>query len=179
MTVVITILLLALVYSTYRGADYYLDRSMVSFRNAERAWSELTLLARELVARDLPPRVAKLVVAMTASAGCGCFIRGVIISHYVPQLLRRYPNEERSLGPVFEQIENLDAESRDLFWKFQVHVMVYDSFRNPAQGWLFRRALKETLKPEVSYSTKREAQSAVFSVVARRKAQDPKGLLTA
>lgn len=179
MNVFIALLSVLLTYAVYRLAFYYLQRSQASFRAADRVGADMATHARTLLDRDIPLRVAKLVVAMSAGAGCGCFVRGIIMVHYVPGWLRPRAVSNRSLDAVFEEIENLDAETKQIFWKFQIAVMVYDSFRNPAQGWLFRHAVRSMLKVEAPYAAKREAQTAIFSVVSRRKSTGFKGLIPA
>ena len=48
-------------------------------------------------------------------------------------------------------------------------VLVYDTFRNPLQGYLTRRAIKAIAEPKPDFQTKSEAQMTAFSVLSRRK----------
>lgn len=169
MSIFWALLAVMVTWGGYRLADDYLRRSMLSFGSAEHAWGVVTANAERLMEQDISPAVAKLIVRTVSAAGCGCFVRGMLLGHYLPRSRSTREEADRYWGSLFDEIDSGGQEMGKLFWQFLASVVVYDSFRNPLQGWLFRRALKEMLRPEPSYQAKLEAKSAIFSVVSKRK----------
>lgn len=169
MNTLLVILLLAVGLGAYRLASDYVQLSMRSFASAERVWLDVSSSAARVLDLGIPQNVAKLVVMLTATAGCGCFVRGMLIGHYLPRRANK-ATQDNSLSGAFSDLESLDANVRNEVWTLLSQVMVYDSFRNPLQGWLFRRMLKNfVLAPaQANMVTKLEAQLTAISVLRRK-----------
>lgn len=168
MTLSTAVVIVAVVYGAYRLAGDYIRRSMRSFASAQRAWSELSTTAKEIVEQDIPEPAARAVIGLAGAAGCGCFIRGVMAAHYLPGLLRRSVDEPGDWDQAFTAIGNLSIEQKRSFDRLLALVLVYDSFKNPLQGWFFRRMLRSYVDPEPTFAEKAETQLAAFSVLSRR-----------
>lgn len=166
----ITLALLAVLtgYGALRLSQDYLRRSSTSFANAERAWVGVNEAAQKLLDQDIPESVGRVIVALMATAGCGCYVRGMLKGHYLPRFQFRRPQRVASLDQAFKQVEEMSNDQRDLFSSLVAAVMVYDSFRNPLQGWLFRRLLKSYVKPQPPLSAKYEANLAAMSVLSNK-----------
>jgi hypothetical protein len=169
MTLVMAILLVVLVFSAYRLADDYVRRSMGSFDSAARVWTDLDAAATELLNTDLPESVGRMVVALTRLAGCGCFVRGVLLSNYLPRAKLQQDGRGDKWNDAFNDLKVLNGSQKDCFDRLLSLVIVYDSFRNPLQGWLFRRLLRSFTQDKRSYREKAEAELAALSVLSNRK----------
>jgi hypothetical protein len=168
MTVVLALVVFTVFYGAYLLARDFVTRSIRSYGNAESVWSDLVNTADKLMDDDIPESVATAVLGLVVVAGCGCFVRGMLVSHYLP---RPSPSKSEGSGhwnKAFEDVENLTADQRSNFYQLLATVVVYDSFRNPLQGWLFRRVLKSFLQPNPSFVQKAETQITAFSILARR-----------
>lgn len=170
MTVVLFCLAALILWLAYRLVDDYLRRSMVSFAHAEKARAMAQQEAVEMLETGVPQSVARLIVQLSALAGCGCFVRGMLMSHYLPKAV---PSRGAKKGPwdvAFSDLDKLDADIRRKFDKYVSYLVLYDGYRNPLQGWLFQRALRSLAKPEPRYDLRMERQLAAYSVVSRRAA---------
>lgn len=159
---------IVITYGVFRVLEDYIRRSERSFGTAERVWTDLNKLLTELLQSEVPSAVAQLAVMIGAVTGCGCFVRGVLMSHYLPRAFIMPPQNSR-FEVAFLAVEKLDAHQRKLFEQVMGMAIVYDSFRNPLQGWLFRRLLRSATQSEPSYSTKLETQLATASVLSKKK----------
>ncbi len=160
----ISLLCLALLASV--ATRTYFTRARTSLRAAESALFEIERKAEDLLQQDLPVNVARVVIAMVYAAGCGCFVRAMLLGHYLP---RRHV----ATGVVREgnkEIETLNLETREKISELMMLVIIYDSFRNPLQGWLFRRILKEYTRSseKIEMNAKWEARLATMAVVDRK-----------
>ena len=145
----------------------YVERSMRSYASASKVWTDVDSTARELLETDLPQSVARAILGLLALAGCGCFVRGVLVSHYLPRLMTVGKTSSGKWNRAFDDVENLGPAQREQFSKLITLVVVYDSFRNPLHGWIFRRTLRNFTKPVVPSAYRVEAQLASFSVLNR------------
>jgi len=128
--------------------------------------------SEELLAMPISNGFASVVFQLMATAGCGCYVRGMLFSHYLPVAwLADDSDKSHEVDVAFTDIDRAPAEQREAFAKLVAQVVVYDSFRNPLQGWLLRRAVKQVLRPEPSVSVRYESQITVRSVLARRSSQ--------
>ena len=169
MTILISIIAVLLVWAVFKGLEYYLTRSLRSFRKAETHWPKLVAQSQELLAMQISAGFASVVFQLMATAGCGCYVRGMLLSHYLPVAwLADDSDKSRDVDVAFRDIERAPAEQREAFAKLVAQVVVYDSFRNPLQGWLLRRVMKQVLRPEPSVKVRYESQITVRSVLARR-----------
>lgn len=170
MTLSFALVAVALTFGVYLLAATYVRRSVRSFASAKRAWSDLNASVQAFLAEDVPQSAARVAVGLMSAAGCGCFVRGVLISHYLP----RVSVLPRSAGAIkwekdFSDLANLRADQKAKFERVIGLVIIYDSFRNPLQGWAFRRMMRSFASAEPSFTEKLEAQLAAVSVLSRRK----------
>jgi hypothetical protein len=168
MTFLAVALIIASVGGAYWLADYYVCRSMRSFQTAEDVWHKLNGAASELLTHDIPESVSRMVVALTFLAGCGCFVRGVLIAHYLPRVRLASSNSQSQWEQAFNDLGNLDPLQRSAFERLLGFVIIYDSFKNPFQGWLFRRVTRSFTKSVPSFKERAEAQLTALDVLSRR-----------
>lgn len=141
---------------------------MRSFENAEFAWRELAAEARAIVEADVPTNVAKVVIALAATAGCGCYVRGLLMAHYLPKFLIVRGDRNGKWSGSLEAVDNLPSELREKFQRMMMLVILYDGYRNPAHGWLFRRVMKSYTQGRQSFQEKLETKLTAASVLSRR-----------
>jgi hypothetical protein len=144
--------------------DRYLRRSAKSFMRGEEIWSELQTNAAQIVENErYPLGVACLAHALSEAAGCGCFVRAMLMGHYTPKLLfwrRQRAAAKLQHTPWVDDLSQLsEAQKKQLNTLF-IKVIIFDSYANPLQGWLLRRLVRNHFAPE--------AKKAVLSVVARK-----------
>lgn len=168
MTVAVAFVVLAVFYGAYLLARDFVSRSIRSYGSAEQVWSDLVGASDKLMDADIPESVARAVLGLVAAAGCGCFVRGMLINHYLPRPSLVKSGDAGPWNKAFEDVEDLTAEQRGDFYQLLAAAVVYDSFRNPLQGWLFRRILKTFLQPNPSFIQKAETQITAFSILTRR-----------
>lgn len=166
MIIVWAILASAVVYGSFLLASDYVRRSMRSYASAESVWTNLAGTAHELIESDIPASVARMILGLVTMAGCGCFVRGMLLSYYLP-----IPDGARSKADSvwdqsFADANKLSQEQREKFNHLLGQVMVYDSFTNPLQGWLFRRALKAFMRNEQTFAQRASTQLTVLSVLS-------------
>jgi hypothetical protein len=167
MTFAVSSIFLLLAYTAVRLSQDYMAKSLVSYGHAERTWAEVNKLARELLAQDVSPNVAKSVIALAHLTGCGCFVRGVLLQHYFPSLVSK-PSAPQRTAAAMNEVDALNSQTRELFGKFLAVVIANDSFRNPLQGLLFRRVLQSYATPKQGFRERREAELTAFSVLNRK-----------
>lgn len=161
------IIFVALFWGGYRLLEEYVRRSMRSYAAAERTWAEVKSAATDLMAHDVGAELARNVLMLVWSAGCGCYVRSLLMHHYLPGFFERRGQQSADIDKGFREIDALSADARADFHRLVAMVMVYDSFRNPLQGWLFRRVLRSYLtKP--GYREIREAELASYAVLAKK-----------
>jgi hypothetical protein len=170
MIVALTITMSVLLWVGFRLSEYYTLRSLRSYRNAERIWADLNRVAQSLLQRDITADVAFNVFALACTAGCGCYVRTLLINHYLPwasdigKARRSRPEVDRG----FHDIEQLVGEAKSEFRELMALVIAYDSFRNPLQGWLLRRMLGSHFK-RPGFRESREAEIASYKVLSHEK----------
>jgi hypothetical protein len=162
------LLVLAVTLTAWLVHDY-IRRASRSYASASRVWTNLDTVAREILDADVSQPVARAVLALVALAGCGCFVRGVLMSHYLPRLMTVSAASSGKWNRAFDDVERLNVGQRELFSKLVTLVVIYDSFRNPMHGWVFRRMLRTYTKPIVPPAYRAEAQLASFSVLNRHR----------
>jgi len=168
--ILLAILLVAAAAAAYRLADYYVRFATRSTAMAGRVWGDFEQQVRHFVSESESAEVSKLAIHMAAAAGCGCFVRGALMSHYLPRFSIEPKEERPGVQSAFAQVGDLPHAQREAFSKLIVMTLIYDSFRNPLQGWFFRRMLDSFTKPTVSWTHQQEAKLAAFSVLSRRQA---------
>lgn len=165
---ILTFLAVGAVAAAYFISSAYIRRSERSFSSAARVMDDLSSAVRGFVESDAPPEVARLAIQMAAITGCGCFVRGVLVSHYLPRGTISRGNVPRSLNSAFEASRRMPGELQTQFDRIAGLVMIYDSFRNPLQGWLFRRALRSFVEAKPTWNDQAETKLALFSVLSRK-----------
>ena len=156
-------------WAMFRIAQDYVRRSIRSFRHAERVWAAAMAEARILMEADIPSSVSRLVIELSSLAGCGCFVRGMVVSHYFPRAIPSNDAPDATWDGAFADVEALPSQQRDQFRKMLALIVLYDSYRNPFQGWLFRRSLKAVIRPDPGFKVQMETQLTAYSVVSRHK----------
>lgn len=177
MKIAVAILIVLIAFGAYRLAQDYVRRSLTSFGSAERSQADMAEAARTLIESEPPPAVAKLVITMSLMAGCGCFVRGMLASHYLPRATVNRGKAEGRWAQAFAEAEGLSWEMRDIFAKFLIQVIIYDSFRNPFQGYLLRHTLENIVRPQPSLGTFLEARMTALSVVNSKRVSSFKARL--
>lgn len=170
MMVPIALLAVLFGFGIFRLAQDYVRRSARSFASAERAWEGVKVAADDLLKNDVPETVARVVLALMATAGCGCYVRGMLVSHYLPRAQIVESEKSGQWDKAFGDVDALPHEQRDQFSKLLAAVVVYDSFRNPLQGWLFRRLIKSFIKVQQPITAQYEAKMTALSVLSRKDA---------
>lgn len=172
MTYSVAIVALALLVpvAIFRLAQDYVRRSMRSFGKADKVWADLVHSAESLLEDDIPEHLARSIVALMRLAGCGCFVRGVVTAHYLPFLSRTGGGE--GAEDAFIEFDALDGEQRERFWALLSAVILYDGFRNPFQGLLFRNMIRTYYRPSPRLSAREKLQAALtaFGVLGRKAA---------
>lgn len=168
MIAVFAILGASMVWIAFRLCEYYVSRATRSYAHAEKAWSEAMTLAHEILEKDIPLSVAQLIVATSALAGCGCFVRGLIASAYLPHTRREKSESSNSWDGAFTDLEALDSENRKLFNDFLVRIVIYDSYKNPISGKIFRSIVRS--KSSNNTALRLETQLTTYSLLSRKNA---------
>lgn len=166
---ILTLLTIGVVAAVYLAVSSYVERAKRSFANADRVMTDLTAAVRTFVESDAPPEVARLAIQMSVLTGCGCFMRGVLMSHYLPRGGIVRANVPKALNAAFQQSRGMPIELQTQFDRISGLVMIYDSFRNPIQGWLFRRVLWSFVETKPTWNDQAETKLALFSVLSRKR----------
>lgn len=151
------------------AANIYLKRSQRSLKAASRTWVDVSALAHDIVSdKTIPAVVANHAILLASATGCGCFVRGMLLGHYFGAAVARPKTiaGERYVSELSEARSRLDPEKRGRLDDLVMRAIVYDSFANPLQGWLFRRVLAKRVSQSEQLF---EARQVVPSVVARRR----------
>jgi hypothetical protein len=173
MTISFAIIFCAIIYGSYRLAFDYVTKSKGSFSHAEVIWNEITRISRDIIDSDIPPSVARAVVGLVSTAGCGCFVRGMLLSYYLPTPSGVDKNPGKEWERSFDDLRHLSDVQRDLFNQLMARVIVYDSFRNPLQGLLFRRALKSFMKNEQTFVQRMRTELTVLKILSGNASRMP------
>ncbi len=172
MKLVALFLIVPLGYLAIRLLEEFLRRSLNSFRHADCVWSDLSQTARDLAEADVPTSVRRVVLALMMSAGCGCYVRGMFVSHFLPRIFLGIRGGEKNRRGQWDQaffdVDALPAPLSKEFSKLIALVVVYDSYRNPLQGYFFRRLIRSISKIKLDYGTHAEAELTAFSVISKR-----------
>jgi len=159
------IIAIAVVYGAVRLLTDYLQRSQRSFASAQIAWNEVDRAVLELLDSDVPAVVAQLAILIARLTGCGCFVRGVLMSHYLPRFTVK---PKPQLEVAFASLNELSPKQKKLFDQVIATAVVYDSYRNPLIGGLFRRLVKSAIQSQHTYSATLETQLAAAAVLSRK-----------
>jgi hypothetical protein len=173
MTISLAIVFCAIIYGLYRLALDYVNRAKSSFAHAEAIWNDIARIADELVNSEIPPSVARAVVGLVATAGCGCFVRGMLMSYYLPTPEGVKKKADQEWERSFSDLRHLTDAQREKFDNLMVMVIVYDSFRNPLQGWLFRRALKSFMRNEQTFVQRVKTELTVLTILSGNASRMP------
>ena len=178
MNLVTALFVVLVCYLFVRSAEDFMRHSLRSFQNADRVWAELNQVGKRIAESDAPVSVKRLVLALMLSAGCGCFVRGMLASHYLPRFALRAGRGsspgKRYWEKAFTDVEVLPVGLQDDFTHLTALVLIYDSYRNPLTGYFFRRVLRLVMQPKLDFGTRTEVHLAAYSVVTRKQ---PKQLL--
>jgi hypothetical protein len=167
MTLALAIMLIGIAALAYMLAAQYVAFATRSFASANKVWNDLNEKANAILEEDIPVGVARIVFALTATAGCGCYVRGMLIGLYAPVPRGAMSHSDASWDKAFGGLDALPQKTRDEVSRLMAIAMVYDSYRNPLQGWIFRHAVKQYARGEPSFFDKLEAQLLALSVLSR------------
>lgn len=153
-------------------ADRYVTRSLRSYQFADIMLSRVMENLTKLTEGDLPVGAARISFMLASTAGCGCFVRAVLLSHYLPSSWASaiFGGVRQNPSPEFEHdlfdMDELSAEQGKHFSQLVASVIIYDGYRNPLSGWLFRRIVRAYAEP--SYTDRERAEITTFSVLGRK-----------
>jgi hypothetical protein len=166
----ITVLFVA---GVYRLAVGYVRRSLRSFGSAERVFGDIETASNAILDKRIPQSVARFVVSLVMQAGCGCFVRGFLMRHYLPRISVRYQDGNREVSVAMDDIDRLDPDVRKMIWDLIALIIVYDGYRHPMSGWIFRHALKAFDSPlaQAGIETRLETWQTAVSVLRRKSAK--------
>lgn len=164
----ILIVAILMVPAAYVCAAAYVRYSVLSFGRAAQLQAQLTDDLRSFVESDAPPAVSRLAIQLGTMTGCGCFVRGMLVSHYLPRIALTVGDNADHIQRAFDEAGAMAAEQQSAFGRITALVVLYDSFRNPLQGWLFRRMMRTYVRHEQRWDSQLETKLATFSVMSRR-----------
>lgn len=150
----------------------YVNRSLRSYQSASAMLGHVTENLEELTKSEPPVGVARLGFMLASTAGCGCYVRAVLMSRYLPTPLASsiFGGSGRGKSKEVEHdmfdLDKLTPEQRQHFSKLVASVIVYDGYRNPLSGWAFRKMMDA--HTETSYTQREGAELTIFSVLARK-----------
>lgn len=174
MKLIAAIFLILVGYAAIRLAEDYVRRSMNSFQKADRVWADLRQTADTLLRASVPDSVSRLILALMLAAGCGCFVRGMLKSHYLPRvslgLGKKSTRTSKAFDKAFLDVGFLPPDLQADFSRLMALVILYDSYRNPLQGYLFRHLINSITKPDLDFGTRAEVELTAFSVLSRKRA---------
>ena len=151
-------------------ARKYVDRSLRSYRSADAMLGKISDNLTRLAEADAPLGVARIGFMLAATTGCGCYVRGILYSHYMPSSLARLIAGGPKRGSSFERdladLAKLNAAQRSAFSDLIVSVIIYDSYRNPLSGWLFRHMIRSYDRP--SFTERADAEVTAVSILSRK-----------
>lgn len=166
---IVSIAIAGVVGIAYILAAHYVRRATRSIGSAGDVWAQLQQEVRTFVEKGAAPEIATFAIQLGAVAGCGCFVRGVVMNHYLPPAMLALFDDDKKIEPVEIEARHLDVDQQERLSHIVTLVIMYDSFRNPFQGFLFRRILRSYMVPDhISWRSKVEAKAAAFSVMSRR-----------
>lgn len=140
----IPVILVALVIIGGLLAEMYIRRARRSYANAGRVWVMVRESASAIVEGNFPREAKEIALDLALAAGCGCFVRGVLLQHWVPTIMAATRHHRRGSGPnqVEATMNALTQSQRKRMDTLIGAVLVYDSLANPLLGYLFRRAIR-------------------------------------
>lgn len=154
----------------------YLRRAAHSYELASEVWGTVYRRADGILAGRYPAPVKAMAYGLAHTAGCGCYVRQMLLRHYLPSVAtaREQASSKAPPSALVKAIEGLRSSQRREIDLLIGAVVVYDGFSNPLQGWVFRRLMrgywnipaKSRPLPKKEY---REAEAAAVNVVARKK----------
>lgn len=148
-------------------ADRYFDIANQSFVNASKTWKQITSEASKIIDDETyPSKSIAFVMVMTGVAGCGCFVRAMLINHYFPKMLEINRVKRKDENPFEGALDGLTDSQRKSIDKLIAKIIWFDAHRNPLHGLLFKRLLSKHFNGKTA-----EQELAAISVV-RRKTQD-------
>lgn len=156
-------------------ASIYTRRAPRSVARSQIFWKAFKTDVERVIRDDSYPQpVAEFVYELAMTAGCGCYVRQMLVTHYLPSLWSRL-SEEASEKPREREfdaaMQALSKPKREQIKRIMVTAIVFDSFYNPFQGWLFRRVLNGYKNPQPSTYRKvdmQEASHVTYKVVRNR-----------
>lgn len=176
----IVVLIAILVVGTL-GVNTYARRAERSLGTADKIWRDFIRECDGVITdRAMAGPIAELVYTLGMTAGCGCYVRQALFTHYMPEAAQQRINASLHSGGAksgLEMFDDLSHEQRKQINKVFVLALLFDSFANPVQGWLFRRALRNyrrvTQQSKLPVGAVREAQSAALKVAQRKYVRRP------
>jgi hypothetical protein len=89
-----------------------------------------------------------------------------LLNYYLPAPdgIKKVADEEWQRS--FSDLRQLSEAQREKFNQLIVCAIVYDSYRNPLQGWLFRHAIKSFMKNEQTFVQRVKTELTVLRVLS-------------
>lgn len=152
-------------------ARVYVVRSIRSLRAAEPTLTKINEQLEKLIKEDVPVGAARVAFMLATTAGCGCYVRGVIFSHYLPPAVFRFFFGARQAKPAVEhdlfELDKLNEAQRHMFSDLITSVIIYDGFRNPLSGWIFRHVIRKGHRP--TFTERGDTELTTVTVLSRAK----------
>ena len=173
MTIEVFVVVVASVAGIFAAANMYVKRSLRSFRKADVLLNRMDDALHKLIDSDVPIGVARVGFLLMGTAGCGCYVRGILYSHYMPPPLARLvaggPKRNSPVERDLLDMNKLDEGQRRIFSELIGTVVMYDGYRNPLSGWLFRHMLRSSQPP--SFTERADTEVTTVSILSRQKPQ--------
>lgn len=153
--------------------DRYFVMAKDSLEKAEEALFDIEKTALKILDSDITKSTALIVVGLIGTAGCGCYVRGMLRDAIAPWARIPHRLTMTDMGKKVQQgYDDLDDSKpsvRDDFHALIALTIIYDSYKNPLSGLLFRRFLKNvTSNSSNSVTAKRKAELTAIDVITSK-----------
>jgi hypothetical protein len=155
----------------------YLRDSARDHRAAAIVWEKFYSHTNKLLEGNYPSNVRELAIGLSATTGCGCYVRSLLIEHYSPSTHRRRVRQAKaSHGRTKSILDGLDASQRRELDRVIAHAITFDMLSNPLQGWVLKRAMAKRFAsakhPLPVPAPSRAEKEAVIRTVSRKSAPE-------
>lgn len=158
------------------AAQLYLRDAARDYRRARKMWDIVHSSANKILEGGYPPEVREMVMGLSMTTGCGCYVRSLLFEHYTPNLHRsriEASKKRRSSDVVNQAIRALTPQQKRLIDHFVGSVIAFDMMYNPLQGWLLRHVMAKRFAipapvPAVPSPSRAEREAVIRTVVRKK-----------
>lgn len=168
---IIALIAAAIVAATLAATAYF-RHAAARLQRAGDAWAALYSAGRKLVEDEqLPMVVREFARDVLTTAGCGCYVAQMIVTHLRSELGREdtAQREAREAGdPLWAALTGLSDHHRKILDTMFVQTIVFDALSNPIRGWIMGRVIRtyRAAQPVVKKAPKRDVYEAKFATIA-------------